>query len=113
MSATRNQFSLPGGTSKRRFPAVRTVCAAKLLPPLLLFTLPAAVQAQFTFTTNNDAITIMHLSCLSGAGSIPSTINGLPVTSIGDYAFEMASVTTVTIPFQDEIGPFNLKRTTT
>ena len=30
----------------------------KVLLPLLLLALPAAVQAQFTFTTNNGAITI-------------------------------------------------------
>jgi hypothetical protein len=30
----------------------------RLLPLLLLLTLPAVVQAQFTFTTNNATITI-------------------------------------------------------
>lgn len=31
----------------------RTVCTARLLPLLLLLTLPAAVQAQFNYTTNH------------------------------------------------------------
>ena len=33
---------------------LRTVGAARLLPLLLLLALPAVVQAQFNFTTNND-----------------------------------------------------------
>jgi hypothetical protein len=33
-------------------------CLRRLLPLLLLVTVPAVVQAQFTFTTNNGAITI-------------------------------------------------------
>jgi hypothetical protein len=61
--------------------------------------LPAAVQAQFTFTTNNGAITITGYS---GPGYamviIPGTTNGLPVTSIGNTAFQYRNVTSVTIP---------------
>jgi len=34
--------------------ALRTACAARLLPLLLLLVLPAVVQAQFTYTTNTD-----------------------------------------------------------
>ena len=51
--------------------------------------LPTAVQAQFTYVTNNGTITITGGSggCPSGALTIPDTINGLPVTSIGDWAF--------------------------
>ena len=33
----------------------------RLLPLLVLLTLPATVEAQFTFTTNNGAITISNL----------------------------------------------------
>ncbi|MDB6041323.1 MAG: Chitin binding protein [Verrucomicrobiales bacterium] len=59
--------------------------ARKLLPPLLLFALSAAAQAQFTYTTENGQIAITGYDCSSGAGAvtIPSTIDGLPVTSIG------------------------------
>ena len=64
---------------------LRTACAMKLL--LLLLTLPAVVQAQFNYTTNNGTITITGYTGPGGAVAIPDTINGLPVTSIGDYAF--------------------------
>lgn len=65
---------------------------------LLHLTLPVAVQAQFAFTTNNDAITITGYSG-SGAVTIPSYINGYPVTSIGDRAFyNCMFVTSVVIP---------------
>jgi hypothetical protein len=60
----------------------------KLLPILLLLVLPAVVQAQFTFTTNYDGS--LNIATYTGSGRtvvIPATTNGLPVTSIGDYAF--------------------------
>ena len=61
--------------------------------------LPAAVQAQFTYTTNNDAITITGYTGPGGAVTIPDTINGLPVTSIGTNAIQScASLTSVTVP---------------
>jgi pimeloyl-ACP methyl ester carboxylesterase len=61
--------------------------------------LPAAVQAQFIFTTNNDAITITGYTGSGGAVVIPSSTNGWPVTSIGYNAFyNESSVTSVTIP---------------
>src|SRR6266851_1726302 len=65
---------------------------------LLLFTLPAVVRAQFTFTTNNGTITITGYSGPGGDVTIPDTITGLPVTSIGDSAFQYnTSLTNVTI----------------
>src|SRR5258706_5243880 len=77
---------------------VRTTCATRLLL-LLLLTLPAVVQAQFNYTTNNGAITITGYTGPGGAVVIPNTINGLPVTRIGDYAFNgKAGLTSVTIP---------------
>ena len=64
---------------------LRAACAVRLLPMvLLLLTLPAVVQAQFNYTTNNGTITITGYTGPGGAVTIPSTINGLPVTSIGD-----------------------------
>ena len=71
----------------------------RLLPLLVLLTLPAAVQAQFTFTTNNGAITITGYTGPGGAVTIPSRTNGYSVTSIGTNAFfNCTSVTSVLIP---------------
>ena len=65
---------------------------------LLLLSVPLAVQAQFNCTTNNGTITITGFTGSGGVVSIPSAINGLPVTSIGDWAFYSASLTNLTIP---------------
>jgi hypothetical protein len=68
------------------------------VPLLFLLTLATAVQAQFTFTTNSGAITITRYAGSGGAVTIPGTTNGLPVTSIGNFAFtDCYSVTSVTI----------------
>jgi hypothetical protein len=72
-----------------------------LLDNITFSAVPAVFQAQdFTYTTNNDAtITITGYTGSSGALSIPSEINGLPVTSIGSWAFQHnSSLTSVTIP---------------
>lgn len=60
----------------------------KVLLPLLLLTLPDGLQAQFNYTINNGTITITRYTGSAGAVTIPDTINGLPVTSIGNYAFQ-------------------------
>jgi hypothetical protein len=53
----------------------------------------------FTYITNNGTITITGYTGPGGAVIIPSTINGLPVTSIGNFAFQAySSLTSVTIP---------------
>jgi len=71
----------------------------KMLLPLLLLTLPAVVQAQFTFLTNNGAITITGYTGAGGVVTIPSKTNGLPVTSIGDWAFYFCTnLSSVLIP---------------
>ena len=65
---------------------------------LALLALPAVVQAQFILSTNNEQITIMGYTGSGGVVSIPDTINGLPVTSIGDSAFfDCSRLTSVTI----------------
>ncbi len=78
----------------------RTVCATKLLPLLLLLLLlPATVEAQFSYETNNGAITITGYTGPPWVVTIPDTMNGLPVTTIGEGAFEgCTSLTSVTIP---------------
>jgi hypothetical protein len=62
--------------------------------------LPAAVQAQFAFTTNSDnTITINGYNTAAGLDAvIPNSTNGYPVTSIGVKAFQYSTVTSVTIP---------------
>lgn len=66
---------------------------------MLLLLLPAQARAQFTFTTNNGAITITGYSGPGGVVTVPSTINGLPVTGIGDRAFRLCTnVTSATMP---------------
>jgi hypothetical protein len=64
-----------------------------------LLTLPAVVQAQFTFTTNNGTATINGYTGPGGSVTIPSTTNALPLSSIGAWAFyHCTSLTNVTIP---------------
>jgi hypothetical protein len=64
-----------------------------------LLALPAVVQAQFTYTIANGAITITGYTGPGGTVIIPDTINGLPVTGIGAQAFNgRSSLTSVTIP---------------
>ena len=65
---------------------------------LILLALPAVVQAQFIFTTNNGSITITGYT---GPGSvlIPAETNGYTVTGIGGDAFAYStSLTSITIP---------------
>jgi hypothetical protein len=83
---------------------LRTSYAVRLLPLLLLLTLPAAVQAQFTSTTVNGTIIITGYTYFGnwpGSVTVPSTINGLPVTRIGSWAFTglgCSSLANITIP---------------
>jgi hypothetical protein len=61
--------------------------------------LPAVVQAQFTFTTNNGALAITGYTGPGGTVVIPETTNGYPITAIGDLAFfYCGSLTNVVIP---------------
>ena len=58
----------------------------------------SGARAQFTFTTNNGAITITGYTGPGGSVTIPSTTNGYPVVAIGSSAFYNTAVTAVTIP---------------
>ena len=76
---------------------LRAACGHGLLAVLLA--LPIAAQAQFDFTTNNGAITIVNYTGDGGAVVIPSETNGLPVNSIAIWAFrDFPNITSVTIP---------------
>ena len=71
----------------------------RFLALLPLLALPTLLQAQFSYTTNNGAITITGYTGPGGAVTIPSTVNGWPVTGIGENAFaSLSDVTSVTIP---------------
>ena len=80
-------FVLPFGRSRQ-----------SLLPLLLLLTLPAVVQAQFLFITNNGVITITKYTGSGGAVTIPSMTNGYPVACIQGYALSNCPFTSVWIP---------------
>jgi len=54
---------------------------------LLIFAISNAAEAQYTYTTNNGTITITRYTGFANNVFIPSTINGLPVTGIGESAF--------------------------
>jgi len=71
-----------------------------VLVAVLMLTLPAAAPAQdYTWTTNNGTIIITGYTGPGGNVTIPDTITGLPVTSIGDKAFAyITNLTGVTIP---------------
>jgi hypothetical protein len=60
---------------------------------------PAANPDDYTYTTNNGAITITGYTGPGGSVTIPSIIDGLPVTEIGLNAFySCGTLTNLTIP---------------
>ncbi len=77
---------------------LRLPLALPVLTAVLVLTTPAVVQAQFNYTVTNQMVTITGYTGNNGVAAIPNTIDGLPVTSIGDYAFSGSSITAVTIP---------------
>jgi hypothetical protein len=64
----------------------------------LLLAMPASVQAQFTYTTNNGTITITGYTGSNAIVVIPDTITGLPVTVIREAFSGDTSLTSVIIP---------------
>ena len=79
----------------------RQALLSVLVQVFLLLGAPGAVQAQFSYITNAGTITIIYpgYSGPSGAVTIPATINGLAVTSIGTNAFYNCNpMTSLTIP---------------
>jgi hypothetical protein len=70
----------------------------KLPPLLLLLFLPVAMQAQFTFTTNNQALTITGYTGSDGNVVIPGMINGYPVTSVNTGFGLNNNMTNIIIP---------------
>src|SRR5262245_14496646 len=83
-----------------RWPSLRAWCARRLLILLMLLSLalPTAALAQFEYRADNGAIVVTG-GCADGALTIPETIDGLPVTRIGQAAFSSCtSLTSVAIP---------------
>jgi hypothetical protein len=70
-----------------------------LLPVVLLLILPAAVHAQFNFTTNaHNTITITGYTGPGGDVVIPDMTNGLSVTYVGNMAFyQRTNISSLTI----------------
>jgi BspA type Leucine rich repeat region (6 copies) len=74
-------------------------CRLFLLAALVFGGLIQSATAQFTFITNNGAITITAYAGSGPSVTIPAATNGFPVTRIGNAAFGgNASLTSVTIP---------------
>src|ERR1700742_4870668 len=69
-----------------------------ILLALLLMGLPVAVHAQFKYATNATGITVTRYTGSDDAVIIPSNVNGLPVTIIGNGAFSNTFLTSVTVP---------------
>ena len=65
---------------------------------LVILAVALTARAQFTFVTNNGAITITGYTGAGGDLVIPSEINGYPVTAIASSAFLSCNLTGVTIP---------------
>lgn len=66
---------------------------------LLLFLSAPAARAQLSYVTNHGTITITKYTGPGGDITIPSQINGFPVTAIGSYAFyDCTSLSNITIP---------------
>src|SRR5436853_3851880 len=65
----------------------------------LFLLLPVLAEGQFSYTTNQGVVTITGYTGTNGIVTIPSTIVGLPVTSIASFAFYQKFIlTNVTIP---------------
>ena len=83
---------------KRFLAFILTVCLVVTFAPFT-FTASAATSGYYTYTVFNGKATITNVSeSISGAVTIPSTLGGYPVTSIGEFAFRLCySLKSVTI----------------
>jgi hypothetical protein len=80
---------------KNQFIPIKSCC----LVALWLLTLTGSTQAQFTYITNNGAISITSYTGADTVVTVPDTIDGYPVTSIegGAFAFKF-TLLSVTLP---------------
>ena len=66
---------------------------------ILFLLIPTLAQAQFTYTTNGGTVTITSYTGSAADVSIPSIINNLQVTDIGQGSFAgLSQITNITIP---------------
>ncbi len=85
--------------SLARATCLKTSVGRHLLRILFLLMLPDVARAQFKYTSNFKTITITGYAGPSGAITIPDTIDGLPVASIGSWAFaNRTDLTNINIP---------------
>jgi hypothetical protein len=75
---------------------IRSTLRCFLPSMVLLSELP--VNAQFTYATNDNSITVTSYTATGGRVVIPGTVDGMPVTRIGQQAFYRTAVLDVTIP---------------
>ena len=71
------------------------------MSPIATLTASAeTTSGYYTYTVQNGEATIIYCDeSISDDVTIPSTLGGYPVTSIGEYAFyECTSLTSITIP---------------
>ena len=74
---------------------VLTVAIGLLVMPTQI---QAAAEGYYTYTVSGGEATITGCDITTGAITIPSTLNGYPVTVIGDFAFdECTDLTSVII----------------
>lgn len=91
---------------KKIFAVLLTVCVMLTVCPLGLFSIAISAETTthtegfYTFTVTDGNATITDVSNdISGDVTIPSTLGGYPVTSIGDNAFSNCTfLTSITIP---------------
>ncbi len=66
---------------------------------VVLLTLAPGAPAQFTFTTNNGALTVVNYAGPGGSVTIPARTNGMPVVAIAGYGIpSYGSILNLTIP---------------
>src|SRR5215471_18204809 len=69
------------------------------LPVVMLLTFPALVEGQFSYLVTNNTVSIVGYTGSGGSVTIPSDVNGVPVTGIGDNAFlNNTNITAIKIP---------------
>ena len=90
---------------KKLLSVILTICLLLTIMPLGIFNLTASAETEYTegyytYTVSNGEATITSAdTSISGDVTIPSTLGGYPVTSIGNYTFEScADITSIAMP---------------